>query len=195
MKPEKNLLKRILRNKIQFAVSKYQMLNISFKIVLVITMLVFSFIPTFSQISKKQEDCACSKNHKAKVREYFENLEKQNQLIAECESKVRKEYISQNGEIPKITASGCEWTNNGCPVSLVKPKVTEFVRNLRVSGAVEVEIIINKTGKVIYAKAISGNKALYNSAVKAACKSIFSPKIICDKKIMQKKIIHYNFIL
>lgn len=170
-------------NKIQFMVSKYQMPNIFIKIVTLTIILFVFYSPIFSQDLRNQEDCACSKNDKTKVQEYFKNLEKQNQFIAEC---VRK---TSNPLAKKISHLNIQ------AISLVKPFYPKIAKELNMFGSVNVVIIFDKEGKVIYAKAIDGKMFFRYVAEKAACLSLFQPVQYCGSKVMQKRVIRYNFIL
>lgn len=156
--------------------------------------LLFTF-SVFSQQIENPEKFACSKEDKSKVIEYLEQLEKQNNFIRECEEQSRKESLEKTGNPPVKIAGGCEWTNKGCPRSLVLPEFPSLAKELRISGVVDIEIILDREGKVINAKALSGHKLLKIFAIRAACKSLFSPQIFCEKPVIQKKIIRYNFIL
>jgi hypothetical protein len=78
---------------------------------------------------------------------------------------------------------------NGRAINLVKPP---YSRNA--SGTVEVQVEIDETGKVVSAKAVSGNNLLYNAAEFAAKSSKFSPTRLCDKAIRVTGIIVYNFL-
>ena len=129
-----------------------------------------------------------------KVQSYFAKLEKENQFITECEAKTRESQIKEFGRILPKTAGECEWSSNGCPVSLVKPVFPESAENFTIPGSVEVEIIINKAGKVVYSKAIKGQRIFYPNAERAALLSRFQPLTLCGKPVWHKKTIRYNFI-
>ena len=140
------------------------------------------------------EKCACAQKDKSKVRKYFENLKEQDDFIAECEQQITQNQIAEFGKVlPKI-AGECEWISNGCPIKLVIPIFPELAKNLNIFGSVEVEIIADEKGLVIYAKAIRGKPMFYSDAEVAACRSRFYPKTICGKVVKQKRIIRYNFI-
>jgi hypothetical protein len=155
----------------------------------IIILLFFAF--TFAQ---KPENFACAKDDKYKIREYFDHLEEQNSFVSQCNEKSRKEILEKTGKPPIFISGGCEWINNGCPVNLVLPKFPPLAEKLKISGIVKVEIIIDREGQVVYAKALNGYKILHFNSLEAACNSHFYPKSFCEKPIMQKRIIHYNFI-
>lgn len=155
----------------------------------ILTFLLMSLFPLiiFAQTNEK---CACSKKDKAKVRVYFANLETQSKKIAECEAQTKL----QQKNPPVIIAGKCEWGSSGCPVHLVKPKAPAIAKRLKISGSVDVEVIIDEEGKVICAKMIEGSKLFKAAAEQAACKARFTPVLYCGKPYKQKLTIRYNFI-
>jgi hypothetical protein len=120
-------------------------------------------------------------------------LAEQSKYISECERKTKEAQLKEFGKVlPKI-AGECEWGSNGCPISIVKPIYPDVARKNNLFGMVEVEIIINEKGKVVFAKAIKGKKIFYRNAEKAAFLSTYTPKIFCGKAVWQRKFIAYNF--
>lgn len=129
------------------------------------------------------------------VRKEFEKiLSLQSKIIEDCEKEIEASQIKNFGKVlPKISGE-CEWTNIGCPISLVKPAYPVSAKKYGFKGNVKVLIFIDEEGKVVYAEAVKGKKIFYNNAEKAAMLSLYSPKIVCGKKVMQKKFIDYNFL-
>ena len=125
--------------------------------------------------------------------ELFARLEEDEKLVAECEQKIREYQIANFGKVlPKI--SGHCW--DGCPISIVLPFYSDEAKRLRISGKVKVEAIVDENGKVVYAKAISGNPFLKRNAERVAKVSLYQPKKTCDNKpIKFRWTIIYNFIL
>ncbi len=153
------------------------------KCLIIFTIFTFS-ISVFAQ---QNEKCACTKNDKPKVSDYFENLNNQNKKFAECEAQLNKQ--------PKIIiAGGCEFGADGCPVSLKQPLFPKSAQKLKISGQVKVEVIIDEDGKVIYSRMIKGKKIFKNSAEQAACKSKFRSVRRCGVAVKSKLFIAYNFI-
>ena len=62
-------------------------------------------------------------------------------------------------------------------------------------GTVAVQVLIDVTGKVVSAKAVSGHPLLKAEAVKAALRARFSPTIISGEPIEVSGVITYNFLL
>ena len=84
---------------------------------------------------------------------------------------------------------------NGKAVSLPAPIYPQVGRQMRVSGMVTVEVVIDVTGRVISARAVSGPQVLYGAAEKAALQARFSPTILSGQPIKMAGTINYNFAL
>ena len=84
---------------------------------------------------------------------------------------------------------------NGMAISLPAPTYPEQARRMRVSGLVEVEVIVDESGKVISAKALSGPIALRDVAVQAALRAHFTPTKLSGQPVKISGRINYNFSL
>lgn len=125
----------------------------------------------------------------------IQKLQNHNKFLLDCERQTRDHQLKDFGRVlPKISGD-CEWSNNGCPISLVKPHYLNLAKSLNIYGIVKVQIIIDEQGNVVYTRGLKGNNLLRFHSIQAAKVSRFSPKIACGKTIIQKRIISYNFIL
>ena len=79
-------------------------------------------------------------------------------------------------------------------ISLPKPPYPAIARAVHASGTVTVQILLDETGKVISARAISGHPLLQDAAVKAAYQARFSPTILTGQPVKVSGIITYNFM-
>ena len=70
-----------------------------------------------------------------------------------------------------------------------------IAKQMRVQGVVSVQVLIDETGKVVSAKAVSGNPALMHAAQQAALGALFSPTKIGDQAVKVSGVITYNFVL
>jgi TonB family protein len=84
---------------------------------------------------------------------------------------------------------------NGKAVSLPKPAYPQAAKAARMSGLVIVEVVIDGTGKVISARALSGPVLLQQAAVAAAHQAKFSPTILSGQPVKVVGTITYNFAL
>jgi TonB family protein len=84
---------------------------------------------------------------------------------------------------------------NGNAVYLPSPTYPDLARNMRTTGLVTVEIVIDENGKVVSAKAVSGPPALKDAAVQAAYRARFSPTKLSDQPVKVAGTINYNFVL
>jgi len=82
---------------------------------------------------------------------------------------------------------------NGQATDLPKPEYPEIARHARASGIVSVEIVIDETGKVISARAVSGSPFLREAAVKAAKRARFTPSKLSGQPVKVSGTVNYNF--
>lgn len=82
---------------------------------------------------------------------------------------------------------------NGQATDLPKPEYPEIARHARASGTVSVEVVIDETGKVISARAVSGSPFLREAAVKAAKRARFTPSKLSGQPVKVSGTVNYNF--
>jgi protein TonB len=83
---------------------------------------------------------------------------------------------------------------NGRALSLPKPRYPAAARAVRVTGAVQVQVLIDEDGNVFLAQAVGGHPLLQSAAVTAACGSQFSPTLLAGQPVKVSGIITYNFV-
>ena len=79
--------------------------------------------------------------------------------------------------------------------SLPKPIYPPIAKQIRVQGTVNVQVLIDETGRVVSAKAVSGHPLLIPEAQKAALQARFSPTVIGDQAVKISGVISYNFVM
>ena len=84
---------------------------------------------------------------------------------------------------------------NGKALDLVEPAYPRAARDAGVSGTVEVRIVFDEAGKVIWVKAMSGHPDLRQAAEDAAWKTKFRPTILSGKAVRTSGILLYRFVL
>lgn len=84
---------------------------------------------------------------------------------------------------------------NSEAISLPPPSYPPIARQTRTQGTVIVQVMIDEEGKVISAKATSGNVLLVPAAQTAALRARFSPTVLGDQKVKVQGVITYNFVL
>lgn len=84
---------------------------------------------------------------------------------------------------------------NSRAIELPKPPYPPIAKPVRASGPVMVEILLDETGKVISAHAVSGHPLLRGAAVKAAYQARFTPTLLSKQPVKASGIITYNFTL
>lgn len=80
-------------------------------------------------------------------------------------------------------------------VELYKPRYTEEAKSKGLEGQVKVEIEIEENGSVSKAKAVSGDKLLYETAEDAALRSKFLTPKIDGQRTKVKGVLNYNFYI
>ena len=83
---------------------------------------------------------------------------------------------------------------NGKALVLEKPAYPAEARSKRASGVVSVTVVINETGKVIFACAINGSKLLHLASENAAYRSSFGPTTQSGKPVKVSGVVTYNFV-
>ena len=82
---------------------------------------------------------------------------------------------------------------NGKATYLPKPPYPAAAITMRVEGKVDVQVTIDETGKVISARAASGNPLLRQAAEDAAWKAKFTPTLLSKVPVKVTGVIVYNF--
>lgn len=83
---------------------------------------------------------------------------------------------------------------NGKAISMPPPIYPAEARAARVSGAVNVQIIIDEYGGVMTARAVSGHPLLQPAAVTAALQARFSPTFLMGEPVKVTGVLVYNFV-
>ena len=92
---------------------------------------------------------------------------------------------------PKIKSLGVV---NGIAQNLPVPVYPAAAKLIHVAGAVDVQVMIDETGKVTSAKAVSGHSLLRPAAEQAARRAAFSPTTLSRIPVKVTGIIVYNFV-
>jgi len=93
-----------------------------------------------------------------------------------------------------------EFGLNGSPVlcgraiSFAEAVLSTRSKAQKVSGVVRVNIVIDETGKVVWAEAVEGHPLLRSASVRAACLSRHSPIKISGRPVKAASVITYNFV-
>ena len=84
---------------------------------------------------------------------------------------------------------------NSRAIELPLPTYPPLARQIRLTGTVSVQVLIDESGKVISAKALSGHTVFVDAAEQAAMRARFSPTTINDQPIKVQGVITYNFVM
>ena len=94
---------------------------------------------------------------------------------------------------PKTVVSG--GVLNGKAISKPQPAYPPIAKAARASGTVTVSIVVDESGRVISASAVSGHPLLQQAAVAAARNARFSPTLLSGQPVKVSGVITYNFVL
>ena len=82
---------------------------------------------------------------------------------------------------------------NGTAINLPSPSYPDTARRLRMAGVVVIQVVVDETGKVISAEALSGPSLLKDAALQAALKARFSPTKLSGQPVKVSGVINYKF--
>lgn len=80
-------------------------------------------------------------------------------------------------------------------VDLPKPAYPELAKRAGIQGPVNVQILVDETGRVISAQAVKGSPMLTKAAEAAALRARFTPTKLGDQPVKVQGVITYNFVL
>lgn len=152
-----------------------------------VALIAFEIILMVTPILAQQKT---PRGNEAGLKYYMTTLTEQNTFIAECERK-RNSVTGPS----KIIAGHCEFGGGGCPVRLVIPRYPSAAREMKIRSVVEVDVIADETGRIIYSRAIRGSNFFRKGAERAARRSQFTAALSCGKPIKRRFVIRYNFAI
>jgi protein TonB len=94
--------------------------------------------------------------------------------------------------VPRIISKG---PLAGYAISLPKPPYPQIAKQMGAHGAVNVQVLVDETGRVVSARAVSGHPMLQVAAQQAALAARFSPTMLGDQAVKVSGVITYNFVL
>lgn len=94
-------------------------------------------------------------------------------------------------EIPKVLKVSV--VLNSRAIELPKPIYPILAKQIGLQGTVSVQVLIDESGRVVSAKAVSGHPLLIPEAQRAALRARFSPTTINDQPVKVSGVINYNF--
>src|SRR5215210_782207 len=97
---------------------------------------------------------------------------------------------SGSGSAPKVEVS-----DEPPPPPPPAPTPPPIAKAARASGTVTVQILVDESGRVVSASAVSGHPLLQQAAVAAARNARFSPTLLSGQPVKVSGVITYNFVL
>ncbi|HKX30312.1 MAG TPA: energy transducer TonB [Blastocatellia bacterium] len=101
--------------------------------------------------------------------------------------------VASPAKLPAAPQDVAEGILQGKALFKVRPEYPASARKMNALGAVEVQIVISESGKVLDAKAVSGHMALRSIAVKAASQWIFKPTTVNGTPVKVQGILTFLF--
>ena len=89
----------------------------------------------------------------------------------------------------------CPDCKRGKEISAPRPSYPEVARAAKVSGQVMVEVVIDESGKVVWARVIKGHPLLRLAALRAACQRTFEPYTCSGRAVEVVEHLAYDFKL
>lgn len=80
-------------------------------------------------------------------------------------------------------------------LELPRPSYPALAKQMNIQGTVSVQVLIDESGRVVSAKAVSGSPFLVAEAQRAAMQARFSPTILNEQPVKVSGVITYNFVL
>jgi TonB family protein len=109
-------------------------------------------------------------------------------LVAECEMPDRPKPAPEAAI--KAVSQLC-----GKAISKPRPAYPAGAKEAKASGLVQVNVVTDEEGRVIWAEAVSGHSLLREASRKAACRARYSPTLISGRPVRTQTAITYNFVL
>lgn len=89
----------------------------------------------------------------------------------------------------------CPDCKRGKEVSVPQPTYPEVARAAKVSGQVGVKVVIDESGRVVWARVVKGHPLLQLAALRAACRVTFEPYTCRARGVKAVEYILYDFKL
>jgi periplasmic protein TonB len=84
---------------------------------------------------------------------------------------------------------------NSKALELPAPTYPALATQIRLQGTVTVQVLIDESGRVVSAKALTGHTIFVKEAERAAMRARFSPTTISDQPVKVQGVITYNFVM
>ena len=96
---------------------------------------------------------------------------------------------------PKKRAPQTKGVVNGFAIDLPKPAYPPAAKAIRLSGVVNVQVLIDEAGNVVSAKAVDGPSVFKSEAERSARRARFKPTYLGDDAVKVTGVIVYKFTL
>ncbi len=145
----------------------------------------FNQIPDNVGRNTNPDDSGCGLCQNVSPSNQTKNDEKPPEVVVKPSPKVE--------DTPKKVTTVSLGVINGKAVNLVKPSYPAAAKQLRIEGAVNVQVLIDESGNVVSATAVSGHPLLRAVSVNAARQSKFTPTFLSKQPVKVTGVIVYQF--
>lgn len=90
--------------------------------------------------------------------------------------------------------AGAAEVKNGKVINMPQPAYPPIARAAHAAGTVQIQVVIDESGKVIAAQALSGHPLLQAAALKAARGLLVTPSFLDGKPVKVVGVVNYNFV-
>jgi protein TonB len=80
-------------------------------------------------------------------------------------------------------------------INLPQPQYPQMAKQIRIQGAVTVQILVDEQGRVVSAQTVAGHPLLLAAAKEAALRARFTPTILSGTPVKVQGMITYNFVM
>jgi periplasmic protein TonB len=84
---------------------------------------------------------------------------------------------------------------NSKAIEIPKPEYPEGAKAAKISGEVQVALIVGEKGDVIWARVKTGHPILQAAVKKVVCQARFKPSMLSGRPVAVHGIINYKFVL
>lgn len=141
-----------------------------------------------AKLVELEPDNQAAKNDLTRIKNELEKIAEAQKPKPEPPAKVEEKPVK-----PEILNVGSLTDTDA--IRLAKPGYSQTAARARIGGKVVVDVVIDENGKVISAKAVSGNPMLRSDCESAAMRSQFKPRLWNGEPIAAKGQITYNFVV
>lgn len=116
----------------------------------------------------------------------------------DCEAEKKCESCLSNWPKPQTTMEASGGSVSDCPgmgkvLAAIRPCYPQIAQAAKASGVVDVLVVVDEAGQVIWARVWRGHPLLHFAAIKSACQWRFTPSACGNMAHKVNRMISFNF--